>query len=107
MKQIAILGAGGMGTALAMLFSTSSHGVSLWARDPARADDLERTRENRRHLPGVSIPDEVSITHDVSEAIEKADLIVAAIPSSFLRSTLSAVAERIPRDVPVLSVVKL
>lgn len=106
MKRIAILGAGGMGTALAMLFSASSHGVSLWARDPARADDLARTRENRRHLPGVTIPNEVRITHDVSEAIEKADLIVAAIPSSFLRSTLTALAERIPREVPVLSVVK-
>ena len=57
MKRIAILGAGGMGTALAVLFARSARSVQVWARDPQRAAELARTRENDRHLPGVSCPE--------------------------------------------------
>ena len=106
MKRVAILGAGGMGTALALLFARRGLAVQLWARNPADSAEMVRTRENARHLPGVEIPPEVGITSNACNATECADLIVAAIPSAFLRKTLGDVAERVPIKVPVLSVVK-
>jgi glycerol-3-phosphate dehydrogenase (NAD(P)+) len=106
MRRVAILGAGGMGTALALLFGQSARAVPLWARDPARAAELARTRENARHLPGVRLPAHVEVTPNACDATGGADLIVAAIPSAFLRATLSDLAERIPPGIPVLSVVK-
>ncbi|MDR3637321.1 MAG: NAD(P)-dependent glycerol-3-phosphate dehydrogenase [Isosphaeraceae bacterium] len=106
MKRVAILGAGGMGTALAVLFARSVRSVQLWPRDPVRAAELARTRENARHLPGVALPDNVSVMANACDATGGAELIVAAIPSAFLRATLAGLAEKIPPRIPVLSVIK-
>ncbi|WZO97170.1 NAD(P)H-dependent glycerol-3-phosphate dehydrogenase [Isosphaeraceae bacterium EP7] len=106
MKRIAILGAGGMGTALAILFARRARGVTLWVRDPDRATEMAATRTNDRHLPGVRLPDSVIPLANPCDATAGADLIVAAIPSAYLRATLAPMAERFPPGVPVLSVVK-
>src|SRR5215217_691164 len=82
MKRVAILGAGGMGTALAVLFAKSARSVQLWARDPSRAAALSQTRENSRHLPGVRLPDHVEVTPNACDATGGADLVVVAIPSA-------------------------
>jgi glycerol-3-phosphate dehydrogenase (NAD(P)+) len=106
MKRVAILGAGGMGTALALLFARRGLAVRLWARNEADALEMTRSRENSRHLPGVEIPLSIGITSNPCDATEAADLMVAAVPSAYLRATLSGIAERVPLKIPVLSVVK-
>ncbi|MGC8640621.1 MAG: NAD(P)H-dependent glycerol-3-phosphate dehydrogenase [Isosphaeraceae bacterium] len=106
MKRIAILGAGGMGTALALLFHESSARVRLWSRSPEHAGELAQSRYNHRHLPGIHIPREIVITGSAGEALDGAELIVAAVPSTFLRSVLRSVADCVPAEVPFLSVVK-
>ena len=92
MSRIAVLGAGGMGTALAWHLARAAHQVRLWARDPAQAAELRSSRENRRHLAGVSLPAEVLATAEAAEAAGDAELLIAAIPSAYLRSTLAAIA---------------
>jgi glycerol-3-phosphate dehydrogenase (NAD(P)+) len=106
MKRIAILGAGGMGTALALLFARRGLAVRLWARNAADASAMAATRENSRHLPGIKLPETIGITSNPCDATEAADLIVAAIPSAYLRTTLTGIADRVPHKIPVLSVIK-
>jgi glycerol-3-phosphate dehydrogenase (NAD(P)+) len=106
MKCVAILGAGGMGTALALLFGKAVADVRLWSRDPAHARQFARGRVNDRHLPGITVADSVRITASAAEASAAADLIVAAVPTPFLRESLARLAPELPRGVPVLSVVK-
>lgn len=106
MQRIAILGAGGMGTALAVLFSKSARSVRIWSRDAGRAREMADSRENLRHLPGVRLPDNVEVSAEPTEVVEDADLLVVAIPSAFLRATLVSLADAMPASVPVLSVVK-
>jgi glycerol-3-phosphate dehydrogenase (NAD(P)+) len=105
-KRVAILGAGGMGTALAILFERRGKAVQLWARSPEQAAALSGTRENARHLPGVILPASIGVHANACDATAAADLIVVAIPSFHLRATLDILAERMPVKVPVLSVVK-
>jgi glycerol-3-phosphate dehydrogenase (NAD(P)+) len=106
MQRLAILGAGGMGTALAVLFSGRVRSVQLWVRDAAHAAELAGARENIRHLPGVRLPEGVVVTDKACDATAGADLVVVAIPSAFLRATLGGLHEQIPPGIPVLSVVK-
>ena len=106
MKRVAILGAGGMGTALALLFDKAEIGVRLWSRDASHADDLARSRFNDRHLPGIRIPERIAVTGFAAEATKGAELLVAAIPTSFLRATLTSLSAQLPAEVPCLSVVK-
>jgi glycerol-3-phosphate dehydrogenase (NAD(P)+) len=95
-----------MGTALALLLARGVESVHLWGRDPARIEEIRRSRRNERHLPGIPLPESIRPTHEVSEATRDAELIVVAIPSAFLRATLSPLASSIPGGVPALSVVK-
>ena len=104
--EIAILGAGGMGTALGLLWARAGANVRLWARDADRAASMARSRRNDRHLPGVELPESIRPTGDAREALEGVDLVVAAVPSAYLRSTLRPLAAHVPRGAPVLSVVK-
>ncbi len=106
MKRVAILGAGGMGTALAVLFGQAVRTVQLWTRDPARAQEVQRSRQNTRYLPGVTLPDNVTVLPNACDATGGAELIVVAIPSAYLRQTLTELAEKIPPKVPALSVIK-
>jgi glycerol-3-phosphate dehydrogenase (NAD(P)+) len=106
MKQVAILGAGGMGTALALLFTKAGCRVHLWSRDPHHADELARSRINHRHLPGIRIPEKIELTGCGEEALKSAELIVAAVPTSFLRSVLVSLSSATPAGIPYLSVVK-
>jgi glycerol-3-phosphate dehydrogenase (NAD(P)+) len=106
MRCVAILGAGGMGTALALLFGKAVADVRLWSREPAHAEQIARTRVNERHLPGIEVPELVRVTAAAAQAALGADLIVAAVPTSYLRATLARLAPELPPGVPVLSVVK-
>ncbi len=106
MKRIAILGAGGMGTALALLFGKTEAQVRLWTRSEAHAGELARRRINDRHLPGIRIPDQILVSGCAREVMDGAELVVAAVPTSFLRSTLAGLSSRVPAVIPFLSVVK-
>jgi glycerol-3-phosphate dehydrogenase (NAD(P)+) len=106
MKQVAILGAGGMGTAMGLLVSKSASGVRIWSRDPGHAAQFAQSRVNVPHLPGIVVPEPIQIISSAAEAARDVDLIVAAIPSQYLRATLARISGLMPAGVPVLSVVK-
>ena len=106
MSRVAILGAGGMGTALAILLGREVGEVWLWSRDREHAAELASTRVNERHLPGIVLPEVIRVTPSAAQAAENSDLIVAAVPSSYLRATLGSLAPELPTSTPVLSVVK-
>src|SRR5258707_15131783 len=93
MAKISILGAGGWGTAVAILTANQARKVSLWARSEASADELRSERINR-HLPGVVIPEEVQITNQLTPASD-ADCVFWAMPST----ALAEIAERLSRSV--------
>jgi glycerol-3-phosphate dehydrogenase (NAD(P)+) len=106
-QRIAILGSGGMATACTVLLSERSQcDVALWTRTAERAAELVRDKENRKLLPGVPIPRGVRVSSDISEVVDGAALIVAAIPTRFLRETLGPLSGRIAAGLPVVSVAK-
>jgi glycerol-3-phosphate dehydrogenase (NAD(P)+) len=91
-KRIAVLGAGAWGTAIASVLAERLE-VTLWARDPALAEDLARTRRNARYLPGIEIPAALKLTSTFAEAV-RADLLLAATPVSGLREVLEQIEAR-------------
>lgn len=85
MKNIAIIGAGSYGTALALVAARSRQRVKLWAHDPEVAKLLATKRENSVYLPGFALPDNIEPTHDLSAALSQAELVITAIPSHVCR----------------------
>jgi glycerol-3-phosphate dehydrogenase (NAD(P)+) len=84
-RNTAIIGAGGWGTALAVLWSKRGNAITLWGNDPGRAAKLRETRENSEYLPGITLPDAIRVTSDIADC-SSADLIVFVTPSVALRS---------------------
>lgn len=104
--RIAVLGSGAWGTAVAMVLAQNpQHRVALWS---ARSENAawHANRENLRLLPGVMIPTSVLLTTDIRQAVEAVDLLIAAIPTVHLRPTLERVAPQVPKNVPLVSLVK-
>jgi glycerol-3-phosphate dehydrogenase (NAD(P)+) len=81
---ISVLGAGGWGTALALVLSANNHAVTLWARNADVVAQMCRSRINATYLPGVVIPETIRLTDSATEASD-AELIVVAIPTQFIR----------------------
>ncbi len=107
MTTFAVLGTGGWGTAVALqLAQKSDHAVRLWGARSANVERLRATRENARLLPGACIPEAVTITASESEAISGADFWIAAIPTAYLRDTLTRFVPHRAADVPVISLTK-
>jgi glycerol-3-phosphate dehydrogenase (NAD(P)+) len=105
--NFAILGDGAWGTAVALLLAQDPrHRVTLWSAREENGRILRERRENARLLPGVPIPDAVELATDVRRAVDGADLWVAAIPTVYLRETLSRVASELRPGPPVLSLAK-
>ena len=105
--KITVLGGGGMATACAIVLAEhADQTVSIWARNSDFARDMATLRFNRRLLPDVRIPDAIDITSDIATAVKDADVLVAAIPTAYLRQALTDIAEQLPTGVPVISTIK-
>jgi len=64
-KTISILGAGSMGTAIAFLIGTQKNWkVKLWGRDIKLLSEIKETRENKKYLPKIKLPEKVLATSD-------------------------------------------
>jgi glycerol-3-phosphate dehydrogenase (NAD(P)+) len=106
-SKVTILGSGAMATACAILLAEhDGQEVTLWTRTEESALQLRQSRQNARLLPGIPLPDHVQITHDIGCAVENAELLVAAIPSQYLRQTLARLSPHLTGNQPVISVVK-
>lgn len=87
MAKIGICGAGGWGTALAILLCNNGHDITLWSAIEEEVQLLNEYREHRNKLPKVIIPSKIKITASLEETIVNKELVVLAVPSLFIRST--------------------
>lgn len=91
-KRTAILGAGGWGTALAVLWAKQGNEITLWGNNAERIEVLRSSRMNETYLPGVRLPDAVDVTSDLRDCAD-ADLIVFVTPSVALRTIAARLRE--------------
>jgi len=90
--KVAILGAGGWGTALAIVLARSRkpHEVSLWARDSNLAESIRRDRENKLYLPGSKLAESIQVHSELETALAGAQVIVGAMPSAHARNVYAS-----------------
>jgi glycerol-3-phosphate dehydrogenase (NAD(P)+) len=103
--RVAVLGGGSWGSTVASLASRNAP-VTLWARRPELADEINTHHTNQRYLPGVTIPEDVRATASIEEAVGEADVVVMGVPSHGFRATLQEVEKSIRAWVPIVSLAK-
>ncbi|HIE52939.1 MAG TPA: NAD(P)H-dependent glycerol-3-phosphate dehydrogenase [Armatimonadetes bacterium] len=105
-KPIAVVGAGGWGTALAWLLAHKGQRVRLWGRTPELVKRLQTTRENYKYLPGVRLPEHILATADLPAALRDSELIIFAVPSCGVRTIAEQMRASVGFGAIVVSVAK-
>ncbi len=105
MANISIIGAGSWGTALAVLLGNNGHVVTIWSALEKEIQMLETERE-LKSLPGVRILDNTIVTGSLQEAMEKKDVLVLAVASSYTRETARRMAEYLKPGQIIVNVAK-
>ncbi len=103
--RVTVIGAGSWGTTIAGILGKKNP-VTLWVRREKLAKAIEHSRENAEYLPGMAVPETVTVTTDLREAASKMELLVMGVPSHQYRSVLEKAADYIPNDVPIVSLAK-
>jgi glycerol-3-phosphate dehydrogenase (NAD(P)+) len=83
-KELAIVGAGSWGTALAIVLAPRFERVRLWVYEADLALRMYQTRENDLYLPGFLIPTNIDITPELSHALNAAEIVLTAVPSQLV-----------------------
>ncbi len=105
-KKIAILGAGSWGTAIAITLNGKGHEVVVWDRKLERIEQIKKTRENKFSLPGIKINEEIIFTDDIEKCLEMAEIVILAVASQGLRSTLERIKPELMGDKIIVNVSK-
>ena len=85
--KLTVIGDGAWGTALALLLVRNGHEVSLWGPFPEYLQEMEKTRENTKFLPGVKLDQGLRFTADPADAADT-NLWLVAAPTQYMRKVL-------------------
>ena len=106
MTRVAVLGSGSWGTALAFHLANVGHEVRLWGRNADLIAEMKSRRANAVYLPDVVLPLGVEPTASIEAALERADIVVAALPSHGTRTVIRFAAPFVPRQALIVSATK-
>jgi glycerol-3-phosphate dehydrogenase (NAD(P)+) len=106
MTNLAIIGGGSWGTALACVLASRFERVSLWVYEPDLAARIESTRVNDVFLPDIQIPANVHASHSLGAVISGANVVITATPSHALRATCAQLHPHIPPTTPLVTATK-
>src|SRR5690554_5515399 len=87
-RDVAVLGGGSFGTAMAKVLGENGHTVHFWMRDEQQAEDIRLHRINKRYMPGITLEGDIQPTTDLADAVRKAEVVLVAIPSKAFRAVI-------------------
>ena len=102
---LAILGAGNMGTALAVAAAKKNY-VIIWSIEPDVVEAINKKRENPRYLAGVKLPKNISATGDLKKAVSGASLILVAVPSQVVPSLGRSLGKLVKKNQLIVNIAK-
>jgi len=104
--QVAVIGAGSWGTALALLLAGKGHRVALWAHRAGQAQAMVEEGENRAYLPGFPLGRGIVVTADLAAAVAGRTYVVMAIPSHGFRAVFEQALPLLMNGAHVISAAK-
>jgi len=96
--ELAILGGGSFGSALALIVAGRGRRVHLWVRSEAQAQEINEQRTNGKYLLGRTMPSNVLATADLARAVAGAPVVLVVVPSRSFREVAKAAGEHVQGD---------
>jgi glycerol-3-phosphate dehydrogenase (NAD(P)+) len=95
MTNVAVLGAGSWGSALAKVLNENGHKVTLWSRSEEQVAEFNRDHTNTKYLKETTFPEEIIATTEIAEAVKDTEVIVFVVPTKAIREVAHQAAESI------------
>jgi glycerol-3-phosphate dehydrogenase (NAD(P)+) len=105
-ESIAVIGGGAWGTALALLLADKGHDVTLWMYEQDLAEETSRTRENRVYLPGFTLPQNITVTSSLVDAVPGASAVLSVAPSHTVRTVTKQYSSLLGPETIIISASK-
>ena len=105
-ENIAVIGAGSWGTALAKVLSDKGHQVWLWGHNPEHIKAIQITRENSKYLAGFPLSESLTATPALKEAITGQSTIIMAVPSHVTRDIFKQITPFLQTNTTIVSATK-
>ena len=103
--KVSVIGAGGLGTAIAQLTSVNTDSVYLHARRKKVVDDIIKTGYNTEYYPNLKLADNIIPVGDFSH-IKECDIVFFCVPSFGIRNALKELSNYICEDCIIVSTAK-
>ncbi len=105
---VTVLGAGNMGTALANIIANNGFVVKLWnyEGDLEPLEQIKKTRENKKYLPGIKLSNNIEIEKNLSAAVNDSSVIFFAVPSAFVGNLTKKVSTQLTKKTVCVNVSK-
>lgn len=105
--KVAIIGGGSFATALVKIFSNNTAAISWWLRNPETVSFIHKYHHNPNYLTDVQIAtDKISVSSDIKKVIDGAGIVVLAVPSAFLISSIKGLSADDLRGKMIVSGIK-
>lgn len=104
--NIAVLGAGSWGTALASAFAKNGSAVTLWGRNPSVVDEINHEHRNSKYLPEGSLAPNLVATTDLEKAVAGAEVVLFSVPSAAMRTVVEAARPHVSQQSIICHAVK-
>lgn len=88
--SFAVIGAGSWGTALSTVLAKNKQTVTLWDRDSALLESIQKNKKNDRYLPSIPLPSGIHCARSLKEAVEQANHILVVVPSHAFTEIIQA-----------------
>lgn len=105
-NDVAVIGAGSWGTALAAHLADKLGPVTLWCREPEVADGINSAHRNPFFLPDVDLPGGLKGEADLAKVAANHRILVMVIPTQFTRAALQEIKTHIDDDTVFVSASK-
>jgi len=105
-SQLAIIGGGSWGTALACVLGQRFDSVELWMHEAELAAEVEKSRVNEVFLPGVRLPLNVRVGNSLEKALVGGDVVLSVMPSHVARSVYTEMRPWLRAGTPLVSASK-
>jgi glycerol-3-phosphate dehydrogenase (NAD(P)+) len=106
-SKIAVIGAGAWGTAIAIVLGRrGGHEVRLWAFEREVCDSIQTRHVNELFLPAAPIPESVSATNSLKDALRDAEIVVSVMPSHHTRRLFTSMLPHLREGMLFVSATK-
>lgn len=106
MKQIAVIGSGNMGTALAQVIADNGYEVKIWSIETDVLKEINARHTNKKYLPKIKLSKKIKAVLNVKECIREAEVIILAIPSQVMRPVVKQIKPDLKKSQLLVSVAK-